>query len=371
MLLDSLNVMCQKAFRRLLEPGAGISDHCSAYRNAYARAFPDMPFGQCYPHIARKLGEGEYCKKQWQHFGEVQLHIRAIHLAVTPQMRTLLIEEIGKAWDKWGNQMDTFWNSYCVDPWDNWSVGLFDTPLCTPSNNTQEAWHRDLLRAKIPGMFRGSTEHVFKVALPQLVQMDGLLKPTTIPFKVPAIPKLMLEKALWYVEHQTTHVGAFEDSDGNPGFFLLSKSAANGATKITMRLREMFTTALCGDKDGRIKDLDTLIGTCQSLHVVCDPEDGYTVLECSGNTAKYTCLGCKSFKGVGICSHVLAINHILRNYNVRYELKDIQTEASKKAAAKGGNTKKPLPALQRARVAPPDSSDEEEERLQALGQQGK
>ena len=87
----------------------------------------------------------------------------------------------------------------------------------------------------------GSTEHVFKVTLPQLAEMDGLLKPTTIPFEVPAIPKL----------------------------------------------------------------------------------------------------------------------------------KSIQTGASKKAAAKGGNALKPLPALERARVAEPDSSDEEEERLLALGQQGK
>ena len=85
----------------------------------------------------------------------------------------------------------------------------------------------------------------------------------------------------------------------------------------------------------------------------------------------YTCLGCKSFKGVGICSHVLAINHILKEFNVRYELKSIQTGASKKAAAKAGKQLKPLPALERAPVADPDSSDEEEERMLALGRQGK
>ena len=99
------------------------------------------------------------------------------------------------------------------------------------------------------------------------------------------------------------------------------------------------------------------------------PADGYEVLQCSGNVGGFECLGCKSFKGVGICSHVLTINHILRHFNVRYELKSIQTAASKKAAAKAG-CPKPLPALERARVAEPDSSDEEEERLLALGQQG-
>ena len=66
---------------------------------------------------------------------------------------------------------------------------------------------------------------------------------------------------------------------------------------------------------------------------------------------------------------MLAINHILKHFNVRYELKSIQTAASKRTAS-GGNRLKPLPALERARVAEPDSSDEEEERLLALGQQG-
>jgi hypothetical protein len=206
-------------------------------------------------------------------------------------------------------------------------------------------------------------------ALPQLAEMDGLLKPTTIPFEVPAIPKPFLEKARWYIDNQNTHVYAFR-REGTPAFFVLSKSAANGATKITPRLQEMFNAAMCGEKDARIKDLDTLIGTCQSLHVVCEPADGYEVLKCSGNPGMLECLGCKSFKGVGICSHVLAVNHILQHFNVRYELKSIQTAASKRAAS-GGNTLKPTPALKRARVAAPDSSDEEEERLLALGQQGK
>ena len=89
--------------------------------------------------------------------------------------------------------------------------------------------------------------------------------------------------------------------------------------------------------------------------MVCEPADGYEVLQCSGNVGGFECLGCKSFKGVGICSHVLAINHILRHFNVRYELKSIQTAASKKGAAKAG-CPKPLPALERARVA--ESSDE-------------
>ena len=106
--------------------------------------------------------------------------------------------------------------------------------------------------------------------------------------------------------------------------------------------------------------------------IVCEPADGYEVLTCDGNPCKYECLACKTFKGVGICSHMLAINHILKHFNVQHELKQLQTSrSSKKQAAKVGKVLRPLPALQRAPVAEPDSSDEENECLLALGEQGK
>jgi hypothetical protein len=75
---------------------------------------------------------------------------------------------------------------------------------------------------------------------------------------------------------------------------------------------------------------------------------------------------------VGICSHVLTINHMMTRFNVRFQLKSIQRNALKKKAGLMGNKRKaPLPALQREPQVAPDSSDEEAERLQLLGQQGK
>ena len=117
----------------------------------------------------------------------------------------------------------------------------------------------------------------------------------------------------------------------------------------------MFAAAMAGERDSRIKDLNSLMQVCQSLHLVCQPVEGMTVPECEGNKEKYDCVGCKSFKAVGICSHVLAVNHVSKKFNVRYVLGRLQTGASKTAAMKGGNTLRPPPALQRAPVADPDS----------------
>ena len=80
--------------------------------------------------------------------------------------------------------MNTFWDSNCRDPWKCFSIGEFDCMLATPENQCQEAYHRTILKTKIPGQFKGSTEHVMQHAVPQLVKMDGLLLPSKINFEV-------------------------------------------------------------------------------------------------------------------------------------------------------------------------------------------
>ena len=62
------------------------------------------------------------------------------------------------------------------------------------------------------------------------------------------------------------------------------------------------------------------------------PAEGQSVLPCEGNPCGFACQACKAFKQVGICSHVLTINHILTRFNVRFQLKSIQTNALRKKA---------------------------------------
>ena len=85
------------------------------------------------------------------------------------------------------------------------------------------------------------------------------------------------------------------------------------------------------------------------------------------NPFELDCMHCKGFKSYGICSHVLAVNHMLKKVNLRRELMEIGQGVHKK----GGNRKKNVPALTRAPTQQPDSSDEEAERLLELGEQGK
>ena len=137
------------------------------------------------------------------------------------------------------------------------------------------------------------------------------------------------------------------------------------ASKIEKRLIEQYEAALAGEMDKRIKTMEKLRAVCRALHFVRMSMGECDICECEGNPTKHVC-NCKGFKAHGICSHVLAINHILTKFNVRLELAQMG-----KRKCKTGNLKRLEKALERMPAAELDSSDEEMAEQLELGKQGK
>ena len=125
--------------------------------------------------------------------------------------------------------------------------------------------------------------------------------------------------------------------------------------KITPHHIKAWQSILAGEWPNCIKDFDEFRTACMSFHVVSDEDPDHPVPECEGNPCRFTC-SCKGFKGVGICSHVLCINHKLKEYNVRYLLLPGLGKPDKKG--KGGQGKR-LPALEKHNVESGSSDDEE------------
>ena len=350
-IMAALNKVSMQYYGVKLLPGAMVSDHCAAFRNAFYNYFPEGVFGQCYPHIKRKYGEGEYTSKKWIHFHEAGEDIKGIHLAGTPEMKELITDVVGASWDSWGTQMNVFWDSNCVAPWDCWSICDLECMLATPSNQTPEAWHRDLLRKKIPGMFKASTSFVVNKTLPQLALMDGLAIPNVLNFEVTMVPTPMMEKALWYVEHQDTHIKITKDRNGTFIYYVLGKNNPWTFKKIGTINLNAYMDACNGKQHPSCNTKEKLLKTCQSFHFLFEDKDSkYGVPFCHYNPASLTCPSCKGFKHVGICSHVLAINHILEHIDVNYLLGKVQ-----KAKKIGGHKRNVRPALQ----CESDSSDDD------------
>ena len=161
----------------------------------------------------------------------------------------------------------------------------------------------------------------------------------------------MMEKALWYVEHQDTHIKITKDRNGTFIYYVLGKNNPWTFKKIGTINLNAYMDACNGKQHPSCNTKEKLLKTCQSFHFLFEDNDSkYGVPFCHYNPASLTCPSCKGFKHVGICSHVLAINHILEHIDVNYLLGKVQ-----KAKKIGGYKRNVRPALQ----CESDSSDDD------------
>ena len=292
--------------------------------------------------------------------------------------------------------MNSLWNEYFVSPWDNWTVCEFkDVPLSTPSNQCQEAWHRQLASSRIPGIFKASTETLLKEALPKLATMDGVMIPTQLCFQVcstpsvrntgiprairpeyrysacsppgihciacysvcigsqvPVIPTAMVQKAMRYVENRRKWVKAAKDTEtGELYFYVLSQSQTK-YTAINDTLTSRVDAALRGEMPRGIKAIDSLISVCEACHIIDYIEEGKPHIPIPGVVNCRLRCSCKGFAHIAVCSHVLAIAHIIQKTDLGNSLRRLC------APRKGGYTKGCLPALQKEKVPESPGPDE-------------
>ena len=318
-----------------------MSDHSDGVRSGMLAEF-DVPHGQCWPHLIRKFCDGHFCSKKHPLFDKTEKHLRAIHLAQSREMRDLLMIEVGKLWDKlppeWS--LHSLWNEYFVSPWDNWSIGSFDCMLCTPSQNVQESWHRHIMTLKIPGMFKGSTEQVMHVALPQLISMDGILIPDQLLYHVPSVPPSMFEESLWYIKVLDTHFKQVTDGQDRHSRvkFYLSKMT------ITERLIHKYERMVAGQRPSGTADIDEMIEIARAVKCLQYAEQTTrSCVPCLYNPAQLVC-SCKTSRQIGMCPHILVVNHWLGHIALEELCGSLRGEKKRK---RGGYNQGTRPALVR------------------------
>lgn len=339
MIANAANTIALKCFGKKLVPGALVSDHSDGAR-AGLRSEWAAPHAQCWPHLIRKFREGAFCSKKHPHYEDVEHHLHAIHNAQSDGMRDLLSIEVGKVWDTWPAKwrLNSLWNEYMVPPWDNWSIGSFDCMLCTPSQQAQESWHKQLLQSRIPGMFKGSTESVFHVALPKLVNMDAMLIPDVLLFHVPTVPADVMDRGLWYVNHEKTHILRKDNC-----FYMLASDCKSVFKRVDEKLVSQHASLMRGEIPRGANALARLLSIASSIHT-CHTAEGTArrAVSCEYNKAMLVCT-CKSCRAYGICDHILAANHILGCVNLVH----LQTSVSGEKRRRGGYNKGVRPGLVR------------------------
>ena len=127
--------------------------YCSAYLTSMdgcASAAVLAGINTCWPHLKRKVAQGEYLPTSHDFFEQLNEIIVSIHFSQTFEMMELLIIEGGNLMHPHSlthNKLRTLWNEYFVEPWACWSIGLnMDTPLNISNNQPIESWHKTLMR---------------------------------------------------------------------------------------------------------------------------------------------------------------------------------------------------------------------------------
>jgi hypothetical protein len=127
----------------------------------------------CWPHLKRKVAQGEYLSRSDDFFEELNEIMLSVHFSQTYEMMELLIKEGGNAMHPHslgsGNKLRTLWNEYFVEPWACWSIGLYlDTPLNISNNQPIESWHKTVMRL-LQHALKGSTASVLEHSFPKII----------------------------------------------------------------------------------------------------------------------------------------------------------------------------------------------------------
>ena len=174
---------------------------------------------------------------------------------------------------------------------------------------------------------------------------------------MPGVPKAVLQKALWYLQNRTTHIQIAKEDDGSFIYYVLRKDNDVGLKKIGKIALQQYIDACNGKKAPHLKTFQQFAHVCLSMHFLRYANAG-EVPKCEYNPVNLTCPTCKGFRNWGICSHVIAINHILDQIDLEDQLKELAAPRST-----GGFRKGVRPALIKEKEVVLDSSEEEDEPL--------
>ena len=133
----------------------------------------------CWPHLKRKIGQGEYLSTTHPFYEPLCEIMDAIHRSQSADMQDLLSivggEEIHPEMSA-NPKLRTLWNEYCVQPWNCWSIGLHtNTPLNIANNQPIESWHRGVMKT-LQRALKGSTAAVLENSFPKLVHKDSITR---------------------------------------------------------------------------------------------------------------------------------------------------------------------------------------------------
>ena len=103
------------------------------------------------------------------------------------------------------------------------------------------------------------------------------------------MPKAVLEKALWYVQHRQSHIQIAKEDGGSFIFYVLRKDNQVGLKKIGKIALQQYVDACNGKKASHLKTFEQFAHVCLSMHFLRYADDDEGVPKCEWNPAHLSC----------------------------------------------------------------------------------
>ena len=143
----------------------------------YVSYLPGAGINTCWPHLKRKVGQGEYLSKEHEFYATLNEIMVSIHFSQTYEMMELLIMQGGDLMHETTQterKLRALWNEYFVEPWNCWCFNLhMSTPCDISNNNPIESWHK-LLMTMLRKALKGSTASVLGHTFPKVLNHSSI-----------------------------------------------------------------------------------------------------------------------------------------------------------------------------------------------------
>ena len=143
----------------------------------YVSYLPGAGINTCWPHLKRKVGQGEYLSKEHEFYATLNEIMVSIHFSQTYEMMELLIMQGGDLMHETTQterKLRALWNEYFVEPWNCWCFNLhMSTPCDISNNNPIESWHR-VLMTMLRKALKGSTASVLGHTFPKVMNYSSI-----------------------------------------------------------------------------------------------------------------------------------------------------------------------------------------------------
>ncbi|KAI9987716.1 hypothetical protein PInf_023760 [Phytophthora infestans] len=172
-LFESVNRCVYNCLGMELKPTVGVADHAVCIAAALGKAWPEMVFVTCWPHVSRKC----LATKKKSMLSDKEFLVSVVKTDINSLYKCTSYKHFkalsAKLMTKWRNKgearyADWFTDTYLTAPFDSWFVGASTLPGSLPQQQGIESFHKSI-RAHMGLYLRAAMVYFLEFSMGQII----------------------------------------------------------------------------------------------------------------------------------------------------------------------------------------------------------